>query len=216
MTKEISKEQKNYRIAITIGVLAAICIVFFPSYGNAKSGNNNNGNGHERQQQLCNSLPASALNKSNVYRTLCSDVADPSPSTSPDPSPDPEPSIDHVLITEVYYDVATAYGEETTNEWIELYNGTGSSIDLSNWIISDAGTQRLLPASTIIQNGQYAVVTKDATTLDYWSIPSNALVVVLGSAIGNGLGNDGDVLYIKDSVGNEIDTVSWGSNTSAF
>ena len=83
-------------------------------------------------------------------------------------------------------------------------------------IISDAGTQRLLPASTIIQNGQYAVVTKDATTLDYWSIPSNALVVVLGSAIGNGLGNDGDVLYIKDSVGNEIDTVSWGSNTSAF
>ena len=55
--------------------------------------------------------------------------------------------------------------------------------------------------------------------LDYatlWNIPQNVQVASLGNPIGDGLGNGGDRVILKNAAGAIVDAVSWGTNTSAF
>ncbi len=126
-----------------------------------------------------------------------------------------------VVLSEVMYDLTTSttspQGSETANEWIEIYNGTNSSIDLSNYSITDASSTDPLPAATV-PAGKYAVIVASSTTASFWTIPGDAVVVQLANTtIGNGLGNAGDMVTLFDEVASStIDAVSWGNNTTAF
>ena len=114
------------------------------------------------------------------------------------------------------------HGQEGYNEWIELYNPTNNVIDLTGWQIWDNNTHDTIPATTTpytIQPNGYAVITASSTTWSFWSaIPGNATKIVLNSDIGNGLGNDGDVLKLRspDPGGVEIDAMSYGNNINGF
>ena len=125
------------------------------------------------------------------------------------------------LINEVYYDVAPDKGSESpkgTNEWIELYNPTSNSIDISGWQICDNNSCNTIPTGTspIPANG-FAVVTPDASTWNYWAIPEEVIKIVLTEdEIGNGLSNTGDRLILKDPNGNPVDGISYGSDTTVF
>ena len=135
--------------------------------------------------------------------------------------PGPPPVEGKVLITEVLYDLTTGtttpQGDEPANEWVEIFNGTNSSINLSNYTIADASSTDALP-DVVLPAGTYAVITASSTTASFWSIPGDAVVVVLASNIGlNGLGNAGDFVSLFDEVASTtIDAVSWGTNTTAF
>lgn len=135
-------------------------------------------------------------------------------------TPTTTPAAGKLLITEVLYDLTnsttTPQGEEPSNEWIELYNGTNASIDLGGYFIGDASSTDMLP-SVLLPAGAYAVITATTTTASFWSIPGNALIIVLNSSIGqNGLGNDGDVVRLLDSASSTIDQLSYGETTSVF
>lgn len=137
--------------------------------------------------------------------------------SQPAPSPTPAP----VVINEVYYDVAPDKGDEgnesNPDEWVELYNNTDQPVNLKDWSLTDnSGSDIISHANTYIPANGFAVLAKSASTWAYWSIPSSAEKISLGQKIGNGLGNDGDRLILKDDNGVEIDAVSWGSNTYAF
>lgn len=140
----------------------------------------------------------------------------PEPEPEPQPEPTPSPSIDHLLISEVYYDVDSTHGTESSNEWVEIYNGTGSSVDLSGWKLVDNKAEDMIPDGSVLTDGSYAIVVRDNTTAPFWSIPSGTIIIELGSQIGNGLGNSGDALYLKDTANIEIDSLSWGTNTDVF
>ncbi len=137
---------------------------------------------------------------------------------APVPPPPPEGKF---LITEVLYDLTTSttspQGDEPSNEWVELHNGTNADINLSNYSIADASSTDVLP-DVMLPAGKYAVITASSTTASFWSIPGDAVIVILGSSIGSGgLGNDGDMVALIQNAGTTtIDAVSWGSNTSAF
>ncbi|MBI2599090.1 lamin tail domain-containing protein [Candidatus Curtissbacteria bacterium] len=120
-----------------------------------------------------------------------------------------------VVINEVYYDVDSSHGSETTNEWIELYNKTSSSIDISNWQVIDNNSTKTVPASTpsIPANG-LLIISPDATSWNFWSIESSVIKLVM--AIGNGLSNTGDKLTLKDDSGNIIDQLSYGTNIDVW
>lgn len=140
----------------------------------------------------------------------------PDPQPDPDPDPDPQPSLDHLIISEVYYDVDEVHGTESANEWVEIYNGTGSSVDLGSWKLVDNLAEDLIPEGMILEDQSFAIITRDDTTAPFWSIPAETLMIEIGSQIGNGLGNSGDVLYLKDATDTTVDSLSWGSNVDVF
>jgi hypothetical protein len=130
------------------------------------------------------------------------------------PEIDPEPVIGHVVISEVYYDVGAGKGSETANEWIELYNGSLIEVNITGWSLEDingTSTDDFILGTTTIPAGGFLVITNATTTLDFWSIASP--VVALESPIGNGLGDAGDSLWLKDSSASIVDYVSWGAAT---
>ena len=71
----------------------------------------------------------------------------------------------HLLISEVYYDTI---GDDNIEEWIEIYNPTPNSIDLSNYKIGDEETQGgsegmfQFPAGSFIASLDQKVIAKSA------------------------------------------------------
>jgi hypothetical protein len=139
----------------------------------------------------------------------------PTPSPTPTPTPTPAP-LNHLLVTEVYYDVGSNHGTESSNEWVEIYNATGAAVDLTGWKISDATSTDVFPDSPILADNSFAVITNSDSTEPFWSWPAETLVILLGSPIGNGLGNSGDALYLKKADDTIVDSVSWGTNIDVF
>jgi hypothetical protein len=128
------------------------------------------------------------------------------------------PPINHIVISEVHYDTDAQHGSEPANEWIELYNGTGSDVNVGGWFIGDAASTSadMLPPGTMIADGGFLVITASSTTASFWSIPAESHVVVLPNSIGgNGLANTGDAVFLSNGV-SFVDAVSYGTNTDAF
>lgn len=122
----------------------------------------------------------------------------------------------NVLITEVYAAVDSAHGTDPKHEWVELYNGTTASVDVSGWTISsDTGSDRL-PSGTSIGAGSYLLISQTNELRDYWTIPIDVRMVALNSPIGNGLSRTSDSVTIRSASGTAIDAVSWGTSTAAF
>lgn len=101
-----------------------------------------------------------------------------------------------VVINEVAWAGSSDSGN---NEWIELYNSTGSSVDLSGWYISDdAGASPYALSGAIPANGYYLIEDSEV------SVPS----VIADAIINLSLANSGDSLVLFDSTGAIIDSVN--------
>ena len=96
------------------------------------------------------------------------------------------------------------------DEWIELYNPGDFDISLKNWsLVDDSKTIVTIHANKIIKAKGFALISKDASTWKYWSEDPKATVIELGSQIGDGLGNLGDHIYLRNPKGETIDAVAW-------
>lgn len=99
----------------------------------------------------------------------------------------------------VINEVAWAGSADSANdEWIELYNTTGSAIDLTGWVIEDDGSTTYA-LNGVIAAGGYFLIEDSETAVN----PNVADVVANLS-----LANTGDTLVLKDDVGAVIDTVN--------
>lgn len=118
-----------------------------------------------------------------------------------------------IVINEVLYDSA-APGEDAEHEWIELYNGGNSTVDLAGWTVADGVSSDALPGQKLAP-GAFAIVA--ASNRFHDSFPTySGQVVILGGRLGNGLGNEGDRLVLADPSGKTADAVSWGDDGSAL
>lgn len=94
-------------------------------------------------------------------------------------------------------------------EWIELHNTTSDAIDISGWqVVAADGTPTITLASgTVIMAGEYGVLerTSEATVAS-----TTALLIYSGA-----LGNDGEVLELRDASGAVIDHLDFGSGWPA-
>ncbi|MFV1884104.1 MAG: lamin tail domain-containing protein [Balneola sp.] len=120
------------------------------------------------------------------------------------------PIVDYVLFSEIFYDTP---GTDSEEEWIELYNPTGSQIDLVGYSIVDnngTGATYTFPTGSLIDAGGYFTVAKAA-------VGFQALYNADASQYGNipDLNNTGDALLLKNASGTTIDEVAWeGGATS--
>ncbi|NUN09040.1 MAG: lamin tail domain-containing protein [Ignavibacteriaceae bacterium] len=103
------------------------------------------------------------------------------------------PAAEPVKINEVY-----SRGDTAQADWIELYNSSTSSVDISGYKIYDSGGQsgskvkKAIPAGTTIAAKGYFVITVDDTT-----------------ATGFGLSSSGEKVWLEKAGGTIIDSVDF-------
>lgn len=137
-------------------------------------------------------------------------------------------NVSAIEINEIMYnpDVSDSY-----NEWIEIYNPYNTNINLSGWTIcgdnilegyvyhSDGLTY--LNTTLLLEPNNYVIITDGGSGTDVYDnfiVENNSIALHIdGSTIcDRGLGNDEDMIIIKDSLENIIDVVhyysEWGAN----
>ena len=112
---------------------------------------------------------------------------------------------------------------ENYNEWIELYNPTNKSINISGWTITDnkhidsiEGNFENGTGATIIPSKAYAIITDHGSNVyKNFNISNNTIKLYVDDrSIGNGLGNSGDKLILKNNENKSIDNLEWIINYS--
>lgn len=98
--------------------------------------------------------------------------------------------------------------DATDDEFLEIYNKTGSEIDLSGWTLSDAvGLQHVFPAGTVVPDQCAIVVFGGGTPTGEFG---NAVVQTASTGTLR-LNNFGDDLTLTDGSGMVIDMASYGA-----
>ena len=102
-------------------------------------------------------------------------------------------------------------------QWVELYNPTDHDISLKNWSLTDnSGKKTIIHPNKKIKPGGFVLISKSAFLWWFYRPLRFTNYVEVGRFIGNGLDIEGDRLILKDNKGNEVDRMSWGSDTSGF
>jgi hypothetical protein len=96
-----------------------------------------------------------------------------------------------------------------TQDWIEFYNNSEVTIDLSNWIFTDGDSdhQFVLPANSSIQPNGYLVLCEDMMRIKWFYSGIKNLV----GDIDFKFTSSGETLYLYDSNKELIDMVSYGT-----
>ncbi|MTI88828.1 MAG: PKD domain-containing protein [Balneolaceae bacterium] len=115
-----------------------------------------------------------------------------------------------ILFSEIFYDTP---GTDSDEEWIELYNGTSSSIDLAGYTITDnngTGSSYTFPSGSTVAAGSYFTVAANSSGF-------YALYGFDADQYGSisALNNSGDALILTDGLGTEVDAVAWEGGASA-
>lgn len=124
------------------------------------------------------------------------------------PTPTPTTAPTHIVLNELFLH------DKSKQEWVEIYNGTASSVSVNEWTITDNNGSDTLPNVSIPSGGFGVIVTSDTVV----AVPAPAITITLANKTigGNDLDLAGDRLILKNSSAIEVDKVSYGTDTSVF
>lgn len=120
----------------------------------------------------------------------------------------------NIIINEI---MANPLYDEPLNEYIELYNPTENPIDVSEWIIGDTNDNDTIIGGlykgngTIIYPNSYAIITDSGTRVynNFKVLYNTTKLYINDEAIGNGLSNSGDSLFLYNKNGSLIDNLTY-------
>jgi hypothetical protein len=104
-----------------------------------------------------------------------------------------------VVINEIFYHAVN----DSPEEWVELYNRSGATVELGGWKLAD-GITYTFPAGATIAPGGYVVVAWDPAAF----IALHTGVPVLGPFSGS-LGNTGETITLEDANQNVVNQVTY-------
>ena len=114
-----------------------------------------------------------------------------------------------LVISEI---MANPAGDETSGEWIELYNPTNASVNSTGWSLGDQdGEIDIIFPELVVGPKQFVIVFTGSATDTV--IENNASIFFMekGSSIWS---NAGDDALLCDESEQPVDYVCWGSGTS--
>ena len=120
-------------------------------------------------------------------------------------------SVNALIINEVMYDLD---GTDSGREWIEVYNDSGSSLDIADYKFFESNTNHSLSldsASSIIPAGGYAVIADNVTKFKADNVSFSG--ILFDSAFS--LNNSGEALVLKDPEGNILDEYTYDVSLGA-
>lgn len=109
-----------------------------------------------------------------------------------------------VLIDEIYADETPSNGLPAA-EYIELYNNMNGAVNLDAWTLSDGSSIAKLP-NVILEPDSFVIVCSSANAVLFTGYSN-----VLGVSNFPSLGNDGDLLVLRDPSGKVIHSVEYSS-----
>jgi len=122
----------------------------------------------------------------------------------PDGGSNPPPSGSSVFLNEI---MANEPGSDVAAEFVEIVNGSASSVDLSGYTLSDsAGTRHTFAAGTTLAAGKGLAVFGGST-----AIPAGISAVAASSGA-LGLGNSGDTVTLTSAGGTTVDSFTYPSS----
>ncbi len=111
--------------------------------------------------------------------------------------------VSHLMIAQVAYDTP---GTDSVEEFVDLYNPNGASVDLGGWSLADNAGSWTFPGGTTIAAGSYLTVARDTSG---FAALHGFDPDVSGMSIA--LNNGGDKLDLRDDTGATVDHVAWES-----
>lgn len=113
---------------------------------------------------------------------------------------------DSLLFTEI---CAFQTESDSSEDWIEIYNRSNSSLDISNWIFTDKSYHDgfVIPENTVILPNEYVILSESINA--YKTRFNTDTVKVIGD-FDFGLSADGELLKLYDSDGFMVDSISFG------
>lgn len=131
------------------------------------------------------------------------------PTSTPSFTPTPtSPVVNHIVISEVQI-----IGDNASNDFVELYNPTDNSVDLSGWQIrikSSTGTDASL---VLIGNG----ISIPAYGFFLWANDEGGYSGTISADISNSNNlSANNSLLLEDASDTPIDKVGWGNSTSPY
>ena len=116
------------------------------------------------------------------------------------------PTFRDVIINEIMADPNPSAGSLPLVEWVEVYNKSNKTFDLANWTFSDAASSATLNPKYLLPN-QYLILCKNADTSSL-----SVFGPVCGMTNMPTLNDGGDKIYLKDNLGNFIDSVNYNAS----
>jgi len=112
-----------------------------------------------------------------------------------------------ILLGEVQYDPSPP-GSENAFEWVEIHNAGSEPVSLAGWQLADNRAADPLPDVEIAAGGRLVVAGERFSEL----FPSYTGPLATIASIGNGLGNAGDRVELRDAQGDVVDALSYGDD----
>jgi hypothetical protein len=105
-----------------------------------------------------------------------------------------------MMVTEF---LSNSLGNELTDEWIELFNGTGAAVNLNGWTLSDEVADTVVLPSINVPSGGYVIITKDGPGfISQWGVGTlntNVFTVNYGA-----LSNGTDEIVLTNPAGVDV------------
>ncbi len=136
------------------------------------------------------------------------------PSATPSATSTFPASWPRMLLSEVLYDPIQE-GSDADWEFVEILNPTDAEVTLAGWQIGDNSSTDALPAFTLPPHSYAVIAAKEEAFRSTYPAFTGRLIV-LGSSIGNGLSNTGDVVRLIAPDGSQIDGMSYGAESAVF
>lgn len=124
------------------------------------------------------------------------------------------PTPTHIVINELYY----AYQNfQEPKQWVEIYNPTGSSVDLSGWILAFSLVDgvNIFPSNTVIDPGEFLIVTHGRQAFGAeFTVPTGTQVIDDDDMLNNLVAPEKDTLELLNATG-VVDHLFYGGESGA-
>jgi len=116
-------------------------------------------------------------------------------------------ALDHLIIFEVFYNTP---GSDSEEEWVEIHNPTAGTIDLGGYTLEDNQYTYTFSSFSFPADHSMVVARDETGFYDLYGCYPDVADLTLS------LGNGGDVLYLMDPSGYEVDMVAWEGHISGW